>query len=158
LKSKQELLNFLEAQRVIEKQIVDSLNNALNEMVNPAVKGTLRGISLDSEKHSELYLAAIKLLTSFPPDTTQEITADQLEKHKRLVEDHIALEVELINKLENTIPTLKNEKVELLLNLILQDEKEHHTILKKVLALIVEGETMTTEWWDVLGAERVPRW
>ena len=51
-----------------------------------------------------------------------------------------------------------NEKVKLLLNVILQDEKEHHTILKKVLKLLIEGETMTEEWWDVLGVERVPRW
>ena len=74
------------------------------------------------------------------------------------MEEHIALELELINKIEKVIPNVDNDKVKLLLNLILQDEKEHHMILKKVSGLLVEGETMTNEWWDVLGVERAPRW
>ena len=158
MKAKQELLNFLKNQIEVERHIVDSLDNSLREIVNPAVKGALKGISLDSVKHSELYSAIIKLLTSFPPDTTQELTPEQLDKQKRLVEDHIAIESDLIDKIKRIIPSVENEKVKLLLNVILQDEKEHHTILKKVLKLLIEGETMTEEWWDVLGVERVPRW
>ena len=55
LKSEQELLDFLKDQIKIENQIANSLNDSLREIANPAVKSALKGISLDSVKHSELY-------------------------------------------------------------------------------------------------------
>jgi len=49
------------------------------------------------------------------------------------------------------MPTIENEKVKLLLNAILWDEKRHHELLKSVLEILVSGETITEEdWWDVL--------
>jgi hypothetical protein len=42
------------------------------------------------------------------------------------------------------------------LKAILSDEKRHHALLKKVLEILVRGETITDkEWWDVLW-ENVP--
>jgi len=38
----------------VEKSIVESLDEALPDIWNPAVKGTLRGISLDSLKHADV--------------------------------------------------------------------------------------------------------
>ncbi|MDH5440928.1 MAG: hypothetical protein OEY31_10015, partial [Candidatus Bathyarchaeota archaeon] len=64
--SQKELLEFIREQIKIENEIVDSLNKSLAEMANPAVKGTLKGISLDSVKHSEMYSAAVDLLTGVP--------------------------------------------------------------------------------------------
>jgi hypothetical protein len=63
-KSKDNLLEFLKNQIVVEKEIVSSLEKALVDMKNPAVKGVLKGVSLDSVKHAELYSAAVTLLTS----------------------------------------------------------------------------------------------
>jgi ribonucleotide reductase beta subunit family protein with ferritin-like domain len=147
LSSKDELVNFLKEQIKIENKIVNSLNSALVEMRNPAVKGVLRGISLDSAKHAEMYDAAVKLLTSVSPALTQE----HLDKQRELVEEHIRLEAELIQRIGKTLPSIKNEKVELLLNAILMDEKRHHKLLKEVLEILVRRETITEEdWWDVL--------
>ena len=147
MSSKDELVNFLKEQIKIENKIVNSLNSALVEMRNPAVKGVLRGISLDSAKHAEMYDAAVKLLTSVSPALTQE----HLDKQRELVEEHIRLEAELIQRIGKTLPSIKNEKVELLLNAILMDEKRHHKLLKEVLEILVRRETITEEdWWDVL--------
>jgi len=147
LSSKGELLNFLKDQIKIEKKIVDSLNSSLVEIKNPAVKGVLRGISLDSAKHADMYGAAVKLLTEVSPALTQE----HLDKQKGLVEEHIRLEAELIEKIRKKLPSIENEKVRLLLNAILHDERRHHKLLKKVLEILVRGETITEEdWWDVL--------
>ena len=63
LKTKDDLVKFLREQIKIENDIVDSLNSALVEVKNPPVKGVLKGISLDSIKHAELYAAAAELLT-----------------------------------------------------------------------------------------------
>jgi ribonucleotide reductase beta subunit family protein with ferritin-like domain len=147
LSSNEKLIGFLKRQIVIENEIVDSLNNALGDIKNPPVKGVLKGISLDSVKHAELYASAIKLLTS----TSQALTQEHLDEQKRLVEKHIKLEAELIEKLVKVVPSIENEKVKLLLDAILSDEKRHHELLKMVLEILVKGETITEDdWWDVL--------
>jgi len=66
-------------------------------------------------------------------------------------EKHIRLEAELIGKIGKKLPSIEDKKVKLLLNAILMDEKRHHELLKKVLEILVRGETITEEdWWDIL--------
>jgi rubrerythrin len=145
--SQVELLKFLEKQIKIEKEIVRSLNQGLLEIQNPAVKSVLRGISLDSVKHAQMYSSAMKLLTRVSKALTQE----NLDKQTDLVEKHIRLESQLIEKINSKILNIKNDKVKLLLNAILSDEKKHHVLLKKILEILVQGETITDEdWFNVL--------
>ena len=126
---------------------MNSLNKSLTDIGNPTVKGVLKGISLDSVKHAEMYNSAVKLLTSVP----QALTQENLDQQKKLVEKHIELEAELIEKISNTLPTVENKKVKVLLNAILADEKRHHELLKEILEILVKGETITeADWWDVL--------
>lgn len=145
--SENTLLNFIRQQIAVENEIVDSLNEALRSISNPSVRGVLKGISLDSLKHAEMYDAALKLLTT----TQQALSQEHLDKQRSLVEKHIRMEAELIKKISDILPTVENEKVRLLLNAILADEKRHHQLLKEVLEIIVKGETITEEdWWDIL--------
>ena len=145
MSSKDELVTFLNEQITIENKIVDSLKNSLVEIKNQAVKGVLKGISLDSVKHAEMYEAAIKLLTDVTPALTQE----HLDKQMVLVEKHIRLEAEIIERIEKVIPNIENEKVKLLLKGILTDETRHHKLLMDILKILVRGETITEEdWWD----------
>ena len=147
LNSKDELITFLKKQIKIENKIVESLNNSLTEIGNPTVKGVLKGISLDSVKHAEMYASAVKLLTS----VSQALTQENLDKQRELVKEHIRIEAELIERISEVIPNIENKKVRLLLNAILADEKRHHKLLKTVLEILVRGETITDEdWWDVL--------
>jgi bacterioferritin (cytochrome b1) len=114
---------------------------------NPPVKGVLKGISLDSTKHAELYASAVKLLTG----VSQALGQEHLDEQRKLVEKHISLEAELIEKINGVLPSVENPKVRLLLEAILADEKRHHELLKMVLDIIVKGETITEDdWWDVL--------
>jgi hypothetical protein len=147
LNSKDKLVNFMKAQIKVENEIVDSLNNALVDMKNPPVRGVLKGISLDSVKHAEMYAAATELLTS----VSQALSQEHLDKQKALIEKHIRLEAELIEKISKVLPNVENAKVKLLLNAILADEKRHHELLKMVLEILVRGETITeADWWDLL--------
>jgi bacterioferritin (cytochrome b1) len=123
------------------------VKQGLTEIKNPAVKGVLKGISLDSLKHAEMYSSAITLLTSVP----QALTEENLNKQRELVKKHLQIEAEIIQTLNKAIPSIQNEKVKLLLNTILSDEKRHHDLLKNVLYILVRGETITDkEWWDVM--------
>lgn len=147
LSSKEDLVRFLKDQIKVENKIVDSLNKSLPEIGNPTVKGVLKGISLDSVKHAELYASAVVLMTSVSKALTQE----NLDKQKDLVERHIQMEAELIRKISDMLPSVKDSKVKLLLNAILVDEKRHHGLLKQVLEILVKGETITeADWWDIL--------
>ncbi len=152
LSSTDELVKLFKNQITIEQEIVDSVKKGLIEIKNQAVTGVLKGISLDSVKHAEMYSSAINLLTSVP----QALTEENLDKQKKLVEKHILLEAKIIKILDEVIPSIENKKVQLLLKAILSDEKRHHTLLKQVLEILVRGETITDqEWWDVLW-ESVP--
>jgi bacterioferritin (cytochrome b1) len=152
LSSKDELVDLFKNQIKIEQTIVDSVKEGLTEIENPAVTGVMKAISLDSLKHAQMYSSAIDLLTTVP----QALTEGNLDKQKELVKKHIQLEAKIIQKLDKAILTIKNEKVELLLNAILSDEKRHHALLQKVLEILVKGETITDQdWWDVMW-ENVP--
>jgi rubrerythrin len=142
----------MKRQIIIEKEIVESLNKGIVDIKNPPVKGVLKGISLDSVKHAELYSAAVTLLTKVSTALKQE----NLDAQRALVEKHIQMEAELIKKLETMMPTIENSKVQFLLNSILADERRHHTLLKTVLEIVVHGETITeADWWKMLW-ENVP--
>jgi bacterioferritin (cytochrome b1) len=146
-KSNDDLIEFLKNQVVVEKEIVNSLEKETVDMKNPAVKAVLKGVSLDSLKHAELYSAAITLLTGFSPALMQE----HLDRQAALVKKHIEVEARLIRKLEEIMPTVENKKVEFLLKSILADESKHHGMLKMVLEIIVHGETITeADWWKLL--------
>lgn len=147
MNSDDDLVNFLKEQVRIENKIVQSLNKSLVDIDNPTVKGVLRGISLDSVKHAEMYTSAVQLLTCVPKALQQE----QLDQQRNLVEKHIQMEATLIEKISKTLPKVKNAKVKLLLEAILQDEKRHHELLKQILEILVKGETITEDdWWDTL--------
>ena len=147
MSSKEELVRFLKDQIKVENKIVESLNRSLPEIGNSTVKGVLKGVSLDSVKHAEMYASAVMLMTTVSKALTQE----NLDKQKDLVEKHIEMEAELIKKIGAVLPSVKDNKVKLLLSAILADEKRHHGLLKQVLEILVKGETITeADWWDVL--------
>jgi ribonucleotide reductase beta subunit family protein with ferritin-like domain len=142
-----DLVEFMKRQIVIEREIVDSLNKGIVDIKNPPVKGVLKGISLDSVKHAELYSAAVTLLMN----VSQALKQENLDAQRALVEKHIQMEAELIKKLEKMMPAIENSKVKFLLNAILTDERRHHAMLKMVLEIIVHGETITeADWWELL--------
>jgi rubrerythrin len=147
MSEKNDLLEFMKQQIAIENEIVDSLNKGVADIKNPPVKAVLKGISLDSVKHAELYAAAVRLLT----DVSTALSQENLDAQRALVEKHIEMEAELIKKLEKMMPTIENVKIKFLLNSIFMDEKRHHALLKAVLETIVQPETITEdEWWDFL--------
>lgn len=144
------LIDFMKKQIVKENEIVRSVTEGIRNINNPPVKAILKGISLDSSKHAELYASAITLMST----TSQAMTQQNLDEQQELVEKHIKLEAELIRKLEKELPNIANKKVAFLLNSIFMDERRHHAMLKTVLEIIVKGETITEDdWWKLLWEE-----
>ena len=151
MKRKSELVRFLQRQIATENQIADLLNVSLSEIGNPAIKGVLKGISLESAKHAEMYNSTIALMTS----GSQAIGQEKLDRHRSFMEKHIEMESELIEELTKVVPSVENEKVKLLLNSILMDKKRHLELLRQILEITAIEETITGEnwediWWDMI--------
>ena len=145
--SKEEISRFFEKQMSLENDIVDSINKALAKIRNPAVRGVLKGISLDSVKHAEMYKAAIELLSSVQPALSQ----GEFDELLKFVKKHIAEEEKAIISMEEVMDQVEDEKVHLLLEAIFADEQRHHKLLNSVMELLVKRETISEEdWWDIL--------
>ena len=140
-------MRFFEKQAFVEHEIVSSIDKALVKVRNPAVKGVLRGISLDSVKHAEMYKAAIDLLSSVPPALNQA----EFDELTKFVKKHIADEEMAILSMEEVMNQVEDEKVKLLLEAIFSDEQRHHKLLSQIMDILVKRETITEEdWWDIL--------
>lgn len=132
-----------------------SVSYALEKIDNEAVSMALRGVSLDSSKHAEMYRSAIALLTW----SSAALSEEQLEIQKTVIESHIKMEETVIKQLEVRLPSVENEKVALLLNAILMDERRHHKLLKALLEILVKGETVTEgDWWDAIWGDAPGLW
>lgn len=150
-----ELLSFLENQIKLENQIVKSVSTGLEEIDNEAVASALRGISLDSLKHAEMYRSAIALLSM----SSAALNEDQLGVQKSVIERHIRMEEAVITELEKKLPGVENPKVVLLLKAVLVDERRHHRLLQNMLEILVKGETVTGgDWWDAIWGDVPGLW
>lgn len=78
---------------------------------------------------------------------------------RKVVERHIEMEAAVIKQLEAKMPGVENEKLELLLQAILLDERRHHKLLKTLLEILVKGETVTEgDWWDAIWGDVPGLW
>ena len=144
--AEKELVSFFQEQVRLEEEIVKSLTKALRTITNPVAKGVLKGISLDSVKHAEIYRAAIEVV-SVPP----ALTGDEFDRLKKTVGKHIEDEDRMIERLNDAIKKVKNVKIKFLLESVALDEKRHHDLLNRIMDIVVRGETITEEdWWEFL--------
>jgi len=142
----EELIRFLQEQVKLEEEIVESMGRTLDMITNPVAKGVLKGISLDSLKHAEIYKAAIEV-ASVP----QALTEQEFYRLKQDVKRHIENEERVIGRLKKAIEETRNEKVKFLLQSIVADEERHHALLSEIMEIVVRGETITeADWWDFL--------
>ena len=149
------MLKFLENQITLENKIVESVHNAIDQVENEAVRTALRGISLDSRKHAEMYRSAINLLST----TSVALNEEQLDLQKKVIDYHIKMEEAVIKELEKRIDKVENEKVGLLLRAILNDEYRHHKLLKTLYEIVVRGEAVTEgDWWDAIWGDVPGLW
>lgn len=150
-----DMIKFMENQIKLEHKIVESVKDAVDQLENEAVRTALRGISLDSAKHAEMYQSAINLLTV----SSAALNEEQLDLQKKVVENHIKMEEAVIKELEARMDKIDNEKVELLLKAILTDEHRHHKLLKTLYEILVRGEAVTQgDWWDAIWGDAPGLW
>jgi hypothetical protein len=145
--SDEEVKKFLDAMIKSENCIVKSINDSVGAIENLAVRSALKGVSYDSMKHAEIYHSAMALLDVRRP----AVDEGRFDAQRDLLSRHIKMEERLIQELERMMPRVEDEKVSFLLGVVLNDERRHHKMLKRLHEFLVRGETITEEdWWDAI--------
>ena len=151
MKRTKELVIFFRRQIATENQIADSLNLALGKIGNPAIRGVLKGIYLESAKHAEMYGLTIDLMTIVSKARGQE----NMDLQRDFMEKHIEMESNLIEEITKVLLSVESEKVKVLLNSILMDKKRHLELLRQILEITAIEETISEDnwediWWDMI--------
>jgi len=144
--TEKELVKFFSEQARLEKEIVESVNDALLTIKNPVVKSILKGMALDSSKHSAIYTAAEQIVQVAPA-----LTENEFNELRKVVKWHIENENKVIKRVEDAVKRTENKRIRFLLQAIVADEKRHHQLLDAIMDIVVKGETITDdEWWEML--------
>ncbi len=138
---KEELKNFLRNQIDIENRIVRRVEENTKETKNLLIRELLRGIAYDSMKHANMLSGLIAILESKTPLISEEESKEFLEG----IREHIKLEQKAIETYSILIHQVTDERVKMIISYILEDEKRHHALLKRIEEAIIQKQTLTEE-------------
>jgi bacterioferritin (cytochrome b1) len=134
--SNEKLIQLIKKQIEIENEHVKRLTDLENKTDNAAAKLLLLEMKLDSQKHAGILDGILKVISGVPPSKTLwdyrlESYVDQLTVKKAL-ENHIKMETDVLNQVQEQIRQTDDEGIRLLLQHIADDEKKHHKILETI--------------------------
>jgi rubrerythrin len=130
-----------------ERKYAEELEKLSESFRHPVLQGLIKGIALDSRKHSILYAAIASLLKEIQPGLTE----DELEIIRKSVEKHIEMEAEMVRLTEQWSEEANDPRLKLLLKAIHEDEIKHHKILVDIKDKLAKEETITEEdLWDAV--------
>ncbi len=130
-----------------EKKYAEELEKLSQSFKHPMLQGLIKGISLDSRKHSILYAAMASLLKETQPGLTEE----ELEIIRKGIEKHIEMEAEMVRLTGQWAEETDDPRLKLLLKAIHEDEIKHHKILVDIKDKLAKEETITEEdIWDAV--------
>ncbi|MEM1525879.1 MAG: ferritin-like domain-containing protein [Ignisphaera sp.] len=109
----------------MEKSYADKLRILANRIKHPVMKVLLLGIANDSEKHAQLYVAIVELLTKYQPTLSQE----EFKALSEEITKHIETEMKMMEVTRELLTKLNDPRVKLLIASIHEDEVKHHKLL-----------------------------
>jgi len=139
--NEEELKTFLRNQIEIENRIVKRVEENTKGTKNLLIRELLRGIAYDSMKHANMLSSLIALLESKTPF----ISAAESREFLDGIREHIKLEQKAIETYSILINQVEDNKVKMIISYILEDEKRHHALLKKIEEVIIHKQTLTEE-------------
>ncbi len=137
----EKLIEFLDEQIALEKEIIEISNASVDNIKNILVRELIRGITMDSKKHA-LLLGALKGMLIGPTPLIEEESFDEI---KATIEKHIELEAKAIETYQEILKDPPSDSVKTVISEIHKDEVRHHTFLKTLLKALIEKETLTED-------------
>jgi len=143
----QEFKTLIEKQIENEKKAASLLYDSANKTNNAVIRLLLYQLALDSAKHEHMLKTILNLLEH----PSEEQFACEREGFRKVVEKHVEIEHEMLENFERIVDKTEDKRVRFILQNIINDEKKHHAVIKRVYELVCEGEKVKDEkWWDFL--------
>ncbi len=140
-----DIIEKIESMEKIEKDQATSLSTAVEGLDNILVRGILRGIARDSEKHAVFYNIVLSLLKN----EGREIAEEDYNRIERIINRHIEVEKQMMQKVKQLMQDEQDSRVKHLLAVIYEDEDRHHTLMKRLLEMVIKRESLFKEdEWD----------
>ena len=127
---KKQTIEDLKAQLAIEGQLVGLYEENERAIENKAMKRIMQMFRLDSQRHINILQAAIEIIEG------EEVYIEDREPLSATLGKHLELEAEALkkaNKILNQAWVDENKGLKNLLELWRNDEKRHHTALKRII-------------------------
>jgi len=135
-----------------EYDLSKKLHKLADQIDSTVIKSLLKVIALDSEKHSNLYLAAIDLLDQ----TRRMIPEADVDKIQEEIDFHIRNEARHFDEVKKIMDSVNDPKIMMILGMILEDEGKHHRIFQELKNAIMSKEALTEDIvWDMVWKDAV---
>lgn len=129
------LIDLLKEQMRIESSVPSRLRPIVDSIPNKLVSTMLETIIYDSQKHAAICKALIDLEAGGIP-TRLDVDMATANEMTQTIKQHIRVEAEMIQRLEEMLKTVKDDRIEAILRYMLGDEHRHHDTLSNMANLL----------------------
>ena len=134
VKRKEELIELIERQVKIEKQVANSVDKQLEMVDSAAAKLLLTEMKFDARKHASILEGILECIDESDTFLWDKKINSYVDKQvlKEELQKHIEIEQDTLNLAKEEITKTDDEGIKLLLSHIVEDEDRHHKLLKTV--------------------------
>ena len=140
MRSKKDLVDMAKAQIKLEKNTKRKIKNLEESTANLAAKLFLAEMRFDTEKHAKILQTMVDIMEQRKPETPpRTLWTTKIHSYvdalvaKKMLEDHVAIETNMLRHVEKEIKKTDDDALKLLFEHIADDEKKHHKIMEIIL-------------------------
>jgi rubrerythrin len=136
-------------ERLIEMEKNHSINltSSVEKLNNIVIKELLMGIAHDSQKHAGFYQTILNLVEKIETAITEE----EYVSIEEVIKKHIDVEELMMKESKQLLSSIEDSRIQHLLKEIFEDEIKHHSLMKRILEVVVKRETIfEADWWDFM--------
>jgi rubrerythrin len=139
------LVELLRKQRSIELSHADRLAESMEQLEHPLVRVLLEAILHDSRKHAAVCQALIDVEAGSVPLRLDVNMGSAVSLHQD-IRQHVAVEAEMIKRLEEMIGETRDDRVKAFLGYLLDEEQRHHSMLSGMSNIIDRDSVAIDEY------------
>jgi len=139
------LVELLRKQRKIELSHADRLAESMEQLKHPLIRALLEAILYDSRKHAAICQALIDVDAGSVPLRLDVDMGPAVSLHQD-IKQHVAVEAEMIKRLEEMISETRDDRVKAFLDYLLDEERRHHSMLSGMSNLIDRDSAAIDEY------------
>jgi len=130
-----------------ERIAANFLHESAGKTQNVVIQLLLYQLALDSTKHEQMLKAVLELLK----EPSEMGLVAEGEDFRKTIEKHVEIERKMLEDFERIVDKTEDKRIRFVIQEIINDEKRHHAVIKRVYELVCESEKVKDEkWWDFL--------